>query len=320
MNENFYKTAVEQHTLGVDDFQDIFGVPLSNYMKEKINEYNFIYEDVSIDEHNSYIRKIVEVLLDPVIVKAGEHRREDWEKGWGENLRKITTASNALLEATNPQYFSKYSILRWKQRFIKPMNKYFERNSLAIILDWLFDRYFRDASAVYEFGCGTGHNLLHLREVNSKAKLYGLDWAKSSQKIIEELVRKKIANNMYAHQFDYFSPDINFKLEKDSIVFTVASLEQIGNRFDAFLSYIFENRPQLCIHVEPIAELLDPSNLLDFLSIQYFIKRNYLDGFLTRLRELEKSGHCKIHQTQRTFIGSFFIEGYSIVIWSPNVK
>jgi len=207
--------------------------------------------------------------------------------------------------------------VRWNQKFIKPASKNFEYNMLGVILDWVFDKYIRNAGAVYEFGCGTGHNLVRARKLNPAAILWGLDWAVSSQAIIRKLALERSDSKLFAHRFNFFNPDMDFLVEKDAVVYTVASLEQIGTEFDKFITYLLSNKPKLCIHVEPIAELLDENNLLDYLSIKYFKKRNYLDGFLTYLRQLESKGDIKILKAQRNYIGSFFIEGYSVVVWIP---
>jgi len=69
---------------------------------------------------------------------------------------------------------------------------------------------------------------------------------------------------MQGLRFDYFNPDQNIRLAADSIVYTVASLEQLGRDFNPFLAYLLRNRPSLCVHVEPIAELLDKSNIWIF--------------------------------------------------------
>jgi hypothetical protein len=126
-----------------------------------------------------------------------------------------------------------------------------------------------------------------------------------------------VDSDIHAHRFDYFNPDESFHLQPQSVVFTVASLEQVGSRWDKLIEYLLSNSPKLCIHIEPISELLDPNKLNDYLSIEYFKKRNYLDGFLNGLRKLEIDGKVKIHRAQRTHIGSLFIEGYSVVIWEP---
>jgi hypothetical protein len=297
------------------DFGRMIKEELSPYVKAKIEEYGLMYYEVTPEERDACIKKIVSVLIDPNLTKAGEGRYEQWEKGWSENLEKLT--NNLDSESIIPHYFGKHNFVRINQRFIKPASKNFEYYSLCLILEWIFDKYIRDANAVYEFGCGTGYHLLHARKINLTAKLWGLDWTAASQEIIRKFAAKHDDSKFFAHKFDYFNPDKDFVLEKSSIVYTVASLEQVGTRFDRFVDFLMKNRPRLCIHIEPIAELLDEDNLLDYLSIEYFKKRNYLSGYITYLRKLEKQDKIIIHRAQRTFIGSLFIEGYSVIVWSP---
>lgn len=304
-------------TLSVQDFESAFGEKLSPYVSERISNYSFQYTEFTPEENESLLIKIVETLLNPNIILSGEHRLDQWEAGWGENL-DLFLRNPENLDLIIPKYFNKYGAVRWNSRFIRPIAEKFECHSLAIIIDWLFDKYVRDVSAVYEFGCGTGHNLLRVRGVNKYASLCGLDWAEASQNIIERLALHKIDHNIKAKRFDYFNPDDSFNLEQDSIVYTVASLEQVGARWKSYIEYILRKRPKLCIHIEPVAELLDQTQFIDYLSIEYFKKRNYLDGFLDGLRQLEKEGKAKIHRAQRTHIGSLFIEGYSVVVWSPT--
>jgi hypothetical protein len=69
--------------------------------------------------------------------------------------------------------------------------------------------------------------------------------------------------------------------------------------------------------MEPIAELLDETKLIDNLSIKYFRKRNYLHEYLTHLEWLESIGKIKIIDKRRIYSGSYFIEGHSLVVWKP---
>jgi len=307
----------ESKILNDKDFENAFRDKLTPYVVDQISRYRFEYEDFSAAEFEKLLIKIVDVLLDPEVPQSGAHRLPQWENGWAENLHALSE-SPSNVEQIVPRYFSKYGAVRWQGKLIKPKSEKFEFYTLAIILDWLFDQYCRNASDIYEFGCGTGHNLLRIRQVNSHAKLWGLDWASSSQRILGQLNETGVDKNIFGHRFDYFHPDQNFTVTTGGIVYTVASLEQVGNGWKPFLNYLLHQRPALCIHVEPIAELLDQDILLDNLSCKYFRKRNYLDGFLTHLRELETAGQVKIHKAQRTGIGSLFIEGYSVVVWSPN--
>lgn len=296
------------------DFAEIFKEDLSAFVKEKIKDFNFLAQKLSSEEKDSILLKIIKTILDSEIIKAGEHRREQWEKGWAENLEIYTKRGK---EAIIPRYFGKYDIIRWKQQFLHALTPNFEYNMLRVLQYWLFDKYLRSVSSIYEFGCGTGHNLTRVREVNLTADIWGLDWAHSSQEIIKKISKEKSDNKLFAHNFDFFDPDISFKLNKKSAIFTVAALEQIGDNYQPYIEYLLENRPEICIHIEPIAELLDSDNLVDYLSIQYFKKRNYLNGYLSKLQELEKMGKIKIHKSQRSFIGSLYVDGYSIIVWSP---
>jgi hypothetical protein len=69
--------------------------------------------------------------------------------------------------------------------------------------------------------------------------------------------------------------------------------------------------------MEPIAELLDESKLIDNLSVRYFRKRNYLHDYLKHLEWLESIGKIKIIDKRRIWSGSYFIEGHSLVVWKP---
>ncbi len=303
-------------TLTAKDFEKLFEDKITPYVSKKIKEYNLIYSPVTDEERDQCILRIVNTLLDPFLVYSGPHRLKQWEKGWGQNLQEFSEKPTT--DSVFPHYHGKYEINRLDQKFVKGISKGYERNMLYVILDYLFDKYLRDAKTVYEFGCGTGHNLLRVREVNPQATLWGLDWATSSQKLIKKMVTEEVDENMKAHRFDYFKPDTKFKLDHDSIIYTVASLEQIGDKHTKFVSYLLKQKPKLCIHVEPIAEVLDENILIDSLSIEYFKKRKYLSGFLTHLQNLEKEGKVTIHEARRTYVGSFYIEGYSVIVWSPK--
>ncbi len=301
--------------LTASDFEKMFDEEISADVRNSIDNYGFVYRDVTAEERDGCIKKIVGALIDPGLARAGQDRYSQWETGWSENLAELATSLDT--ESILPRYFGKYDFLRLNRKFIKPISPNFEYCSLRIILDWLFDKHMKDVGTIYEFGCGTGHHLIHARQFNPTAKLWGLDWTTSSQEIIRRVAINKCDPKLFANRFDYYNPDMNFILDKDSVVYTVASLEQVGNRYDKFVDYLQKNKPRLCIHIEPIAELLDECNLLDYLSIEYFKKRNYLNGFLDYLRMLESGKKIKIVTAKRTFVGSLFIEGYSVIVWSP---
>lgn len=288
----------------------------SDYIKQKIDNYNIWFSYLNKTEEELVYIKIINTLLDPYLVYSGKHRKIQWNDGWNENYIKFNKQND--LRAVSPMYFGKYNVNRLGQRFVKALSPEYERKMLYIILDYLFDKYLREKKDIYEFGCGTGHNLLRVREINPFGNLYGLDWAKSSQKIIEKMSTSGLVKNITGFNFDFFKPNKKIKLKKDSAIYTVAALEQVGSDYKPFVAYILKNKPSICIHVEPIAELLDENRLIDNLSIKYFKKRNYLCGYLNYLRELESNGKIKILKSQRSYIGSMYIEGYSIIVWLPK--
>lgn len=300
------------------DIEKLFNDTLSEYVKKKIRSYKLAYSPLSKEEEEQVIIKIINTLLDPFLVYSGPHRLKQWEKGWGQNLSELEKEKTA--DSVFPHYHGKYEINRLNQNFVKGISPDYERNMLYVILDYVFDTYLRDAENIYEFGCGTGHNLLKVREINPSAHLFGLDWAKSSQKILKHMADSRLAENITGYNFDFFKPDTKIKLAPHSAIYTVAALEQIGSEYKAFVSYLLKNKPDLCINIEPIAELLDENRLIDNLSIKYFRKRNYLNGYLDYLRALEKKGAVEILDAKRMHIGSLYIEGYSLVVWKPVQK
>ncbi len=244
-------------------------------------------------ETDKVIIQILDTLLDKSLPFSGEHRYKQWEKGWDENLKTGNL---------KPKYFDKYPVTRLNGEFVRGQD---EQESLYSILDDLANRYLTDfPETICEFGCGTGHNLVRLRDRFPHLTYVGLDWTKSSNKLINSL-------GMTGIKFDYFNP--KWDMPRGSSVFTVASLEQVGKKYKKFVKYILKQQPRVVIHIEPIPELLDHTKLIDYLSIKYMEKRKYLDY----LRSLEKRGHIMIHEARRSGIGSMFIDGYSVIVWSP---
>ncbi|SVE25301.1 uncharacterized protein METZ01_LOCUS478155, partial [marine metagenome] len=78
-------------------------------------------------------------------------------------------------------------------------------------------------------------------------------------------------------------------------------------------------KASIVVNIEPMSEPLDDNELLQYLSIKYFEKRGYLKDYIKKLKKLEKDGKVVINDITRTGIGSLFIEGYSIISWSPVI-
>ncbi len=260
------------------------------------------YEELTTEERDAYIVEVVDLLLHGDLPTAGEHRLPEWEAGWVEALEDGQFV---------PRYHGKHELLRWRQRIIRSLVPNLDYQILCEIVDWVVATYLGYQDAIFDFGCGTADHLERIRRYTCM-HLVGLDWAQASQDIISEI------KGVEGRNFNFYEPDYTLDFPPNSGVLTVAALEQVGERFEPFLQFLLEKRPAICVHVEPIDELMDPDNLIDMLSVWYCHKRNYLRGFLTRLRQLQDEGKVDIHLEQRTYTGSYYIEGHSLVVWSPR--
>ncbi len=298
----------------VDDIEKILGFELEQNIKDRIIKFDLEYESLSKDERDSYLLNVLNVLLND-ITKSGKHRINEWENGWNQNLELFKETKN--IEDLIPKYHGKKDIVRWMGDVIKPITENFDYKIHIIIVDAIIQYYLGDMSNIIEFGCGPAYHLIRLNEYKKDIKLYGSDWTKTSQNIIND-VNDVLGTDITPFNFDFFNPDYNFNIPKNSGVYTVAALEQIGDNIEPYINYLLENKPELCVHMEPIDELLDDESLIDKLSILYFRKRNYLNGFLPYLEKLEKENKIEIIKKQRIYSGSYFIEGHSLIVWRPK--
>lgn len=314
--------------MGVRDLIDIWATNnlgfLGQFMRinesKAFNKYNakeFLLVQFTAADKEILLSEI-EIILGSELTKSGPGRIADWENGWNENYVDFTNSNN--VADLSPKYFGKHNVFRLENDFYKFDGANPEPSLLAFLVDLVVEFAIKDFETenILEYGCGTGHHLIRLRSDYPKINLFGLDWAKSSQEILEKFAIDTSDANFHSDNFDYFLPNYSFSIPKNSLVLTVASLEQVGQNHAPFIDYLIENKPKVVINIEPIGELLNVENQMEKLSIDYFKKRNYLDGYLDSLRALEKAGSIEILAAERTFFGSMFIEGYSLLVWRPK--
>lgn len=184
---------------------------------------------------------------------------------------------------------------------------YEEWNNFTQLRAELFAKYLRDVDEVSEFGCGAGHNLVALP--HSSVKLRGFDW---SAQAVEQCRRRGID----AQVFDMFAPDPNVTLH--GAVFTIHALEQLGRDFQPFLEFLLVRKPKIVVHVEPILELYDETDLQDFLMLAYHRRRGYLSGFLPTLEGLEANGQIELLEVRRSKFSGAYHNAYSVIVWRPK--
>lgn len=302
------------------DFDGSVFPSVNPYVAEKIKGYGLEHRSTTTEEHDKAVLDMIHAVYNDDLSVAGPARHPIWENGWMENLAKFDPA-HAGLELAKPHYHSKYPIVRWKGDLYVPLTGGYEYNMLALIGDWAFDRWLRESTWIGEFGCGTGHNLFRMREVCPDARLIGFDWAESAVKFINLQAKAGAYGDpekTHAERFDYFDPNPSLYVpDKGAAFVTVASLEQTGSKWRKWMDWALAAKPGICVHIEPIEEVLEPSVLLDHLSLEYFTKRGYLTGFLRNLTGAYKH-QVELLEVVRPRIGSKYIEGYTVVVWRPR--
>lgn len=293
------------------DIESILGFELDEKIAKQIDDFELEYETLSKEERDKYILHVLEV-LNSDITKSGEHRITEWENGWGENLQLFKETKN--INNLIPKYHSKNRFVRWMGDIVKPSTINFDYKIHICLVDAILRHYFKDIKNIYEFGCGPGYHLLRMSQYDNTLNLNGSDWTNTSQSIIHE-INNVMGTNIKPFNFNFFKPDYDINFPESSGIYTVAALEQVGDNYKDFVKFLLDKSPDICVHLEPIDELLDETKLIDKLSIDYFRKRNYLNGFLPYLEELEKENKIEIITKQRIYSGSYFIEGHSLIVW-----
>ena len=246
---------------------------------------------------------------------AGKHRQNDWEEGWRENLDEFIRSNYDPLELV-PKYVKPNVPIKMNREFILPSQPDFVYRYTQIFRAWLFQEFLAGCGSVYEFGCGTGHNLFHLAELYPDKKLHGYDWATSSQEIIRTM-NEQFGLDIRCGIFDFFNPDEKIILDPGSAVLTFGALEQVGKEHKHYIKFLLDKKPKICVDVIGVHELYDVTHLLDYISLQYHLRRSYLYGYLTRLRELEADGNIEILRIHHHLFGNPYDDPYSYIVWKP---
>lgn len=308
-------------TLDIHHFARAFGTEvedISSDVRDIIQETDFRYEKLGADEQQKLMMEIHTAIETNGFPRAGRERRKIWEESWKERLLNFKS-HHGRLEELVPDFLNTRSVIRLNQEYVRTLDPNFEFNFFNIFRRWLFKKYLCDVPAVYEFGCGSGFNLVSLGELYPQKRLYGLDWSASSIELVDQIAGIS-GLNVQGRHFDFFLIDPAIRLEPSSGVLTVCALEQVGRDFGGFISFLLKESPAICVHVEPLVELYDENNPVDRLAAGYHRKRGYLEGFLDHLKELESKRRIRIDKIQRLYFGSLYHEGYSYVAWKPLAR
>ena len=257
-----------------------------------------------------------EVILGVLKKIAGGFRqpgsKDVWDTGWGEILDAIQK-DGFTPEALKPQYFGNDNMHR--------------SNGDWHVMDhaWQMDQSIRKSAIselvggnIVELGCGTGINQLLIAEMYPDAELVAADWAKASQEIISS-ISTYIGRHIKPVNFNMASLEgwDDLGIGETTAVLTIHALEQLGSDWGLLLTALRAAKPRICVHVEPILELYDETDLFDYLAAEYHRARDYLSGWLPAIRELERQGKAEIIRLERNKFGNRYHEAYTILVWKP---
>lgn len=296
-----------------EDLEKILKIKIDPQLKKQIEDFDLRYRELTKEERDYYILHNFNILTNDIVV-SGKHRINEWESGWEENLNLFKSSKN--INDLIPKYHGKNRIVKWMGDVVMPLTENFDYKIHICFVDAIVRHYLNDVTNIFELGCGPAYHLIRLNQYNKKINLYGTDWATSSQKIIDS-INEILDLNITPINLDFFNPNYEIIIPENTGIYTVASLEQIGEEYKKIVDFIIDKKIKVCVHMEPIGEILDDEKLIDYLSIKYFEKRNYLKGYLNYLETLESQGKIEIINKQRIYSGSYFVEGHSLIVWRP---
>jgi hypothetical protein len=307
-----------QHRVTLEDFARLLGVQadaLPSGCRTLIEEGNWGYDFLEGQELDDLVTSLLDRIRrkDFAVVVPGDKSR--WVRGWGENLDQFV-ASKGDLDALAPKYVRPDTPVRLFRRYVRTADPVFEQNWRRVYQEWLFATYFADAPRLYEFGCGSGMHVAALAEKYPDKTIVGLDWAEPSVEIVENMRRFR-GLRTEGRLFDFYNPDYSIDFPPGSVVYTFAALEQISDKYGAFVEFLMKKKPKLCVFIEPIVEWYDPANFIDHIARRSHETRNFLKGLPAGLKKLEDAGKIEVLKRHRVEFGSLLHEGYSQFVWRP---
>jgi SAM-dependent methyltransferase len=298
-----------------DDFLTCFGAPASDesLIADEVAKYDFGWRRLTRNERDDAILGILKRL--DGFTKVGEHRHGVWTDSW-EETRQRYLKSNQDIEALDPPFMGSTPIVRLMGDYAIPRDPSFEHYWFRVYRQWMFKKFIGASKRFLEFGCGSGFNLATIGKLKPELELTGLDWAQPAVDLVNQ-VAKDHKLNLTGRRFDYFNLDRSVNIGPGAAIGTFCSLEQTGVRYTDFFYWLMERKPDLVISMEPGIENYNQDNLFDYLGWRYVSHRQYLNGYFSDVRRAALEKRAEILWDCRPGFGSFYHEGYSLIVWRP---
>lgn len=308
-----------QSRFDAQDFLRMFGLSAVDELppgfSETLAAVDTSHRDADAGEREAYALYVLKKTSEPAARRTPEENLAAWERGWGENLALVERAGVSE-ENLTPRYNRPKRYMRYDGGLVVSDNPHLEHDLFKRLRAVVFHHYLRPYPRIVEIGCGSCQNVLALARAFPDKHIAGFDWTAASVAIVGR-VAEALGRPVEGRRFDLMAPPADLRLEMGTAVLTVHALEQIGARFQPFLDFIMRERPALVVHVEPVLELYDHDDLLDYLAWSYSTRRDYLCGYLTTLQALCEAGRAEIVDLRRTRLGGEIHEGNTVIAWRP---
>lgn len=305
-----------KHTVKIEDLAYMLGVHVQDFPQEyskRLDNLALVYEVLEGEKKEKAVLDQLKRIKNDKQIVGTDARIPVWQEGWSENLQ-LFIDSGYDLSQLRPKYYRENVPCRFKGKLIFADNPQFEYILQGFIKEYIYHEYFTTVDYIYEFGCGTGYNLVDMANLFPEKNLIGLDFVPSVMELLK-VIKEKYNYKIDGKIFDIRNPDTSLSIKKNSAVCTFAALEQVDIYYKEFVQFLLDQHPTICVHIEPIEELYDENSIVDWLAKEFHEKRHYLSGYLTYLRELEKKNIIQIIKVKRLELGNFNHEGYSLVVW-----
>ena len=306
------------------DFEDAFGAALDPQTISEVRSHDFRLQPIVGEARDSLVIEILEKIRGDQQIVGDPARERIWESGWQENLEDFRSRSDHTLLV--PRFIRPNQPIRWQGKFYSPANPNFETSFTRVLRSFIFGKIDSEIGGseqidLYEFGAGTGWNLVHayewFRAKNRPLQIFGSDFVDSSVQILRLLREEGIP--ISASKFDMRIPDPGYRMTspQQTGVFTLGALEQLADQIEPMIDYLISQNPAIVIHVEPAIENYDSGVLEDYLGAWFQGKRGYSQGLGALLGRKANEGRLHVLSSKRIGFGSKMMEGYNLFVWRP---
>lgn len=307
----------DMKSVTIEDFASYWGVDsssLPNSIEEYLGVVNTKHRETDKEELEEYVNSFVKKVSKSTSMRTKEENIAIFEKGWSEHKEHLKEKCD--FDALMPKYYG-----GGLPFFLGPdlsahvcENNILSAEMQILYMRYLASTYFRPFDEIHEFGSGSGLNLFAIGSTTPDKRLIGYEWTKSGTEIAD-LIGEKSGLQVTGRRFDMLQPDRSVDLEGKAIL-TVASIEQLGENYSAFLEFLMAAKPGIVAHLEPGAPSASSKAMYSNLAVLYAKLRGYPLRFSETLKALDAENKISILFSRPLPWVSRF-GNYTCTIWKP---